>query len=196
MGNYAKADKLFRQVTSDWPDHPVASRCWVGIGDIYNKKQSYLEAMEAFRWALRGAVQSDDKAEAYFELGKVFLVLGANKEALEMLNNCIGQQPDYYMKKPDVFRFIGEAYFGLGDVEKAKEPLLRYLNIQESAPDQDIVLAKIAEIFLIQGDLGTAGKMYTLYPEILQGFRRRPDLQGTPGRVVRKRRPGSSDQNL
>ncbi len=161
MGNYAKADKLFRQVTSDWPDHPVASRCWVGIGEIYNKKQSYLESMEAFRWALRGAVQSDDKAEAYFQLGKAFLVLGANKEALEMLNNCIGQQRNYYMKKPDVFRFIGEAYFGMGDVSKAKEPLLRYLNIQESAPDQDIVLAKLAEIFLIEGDLGTTGKIYS-----------------------------------
>ncbi|MGO9314753.1 MAG: tetratricopeptide repeat protein [Syntrophobacteraceae bacterium] len=161
MGNYARADKLFRQVTSDWPDHPVASRCWVGIGNIYNKKQSYLEAMEAFRWALRGAVQSADKADAYFELGKVFLVLGANKEALEMLNNCVGQQPDYYMKKPDVFRFIGEAYFGMGNVEKAKEPLLKYLNIQESAPDQDIIVAKIAEIFLIEGDLGAAGKIYS-----------------------------------
>ena len=161
MGNYAKADKLFRQVTSEWPDHPVASRCWVGIGDIFNKKQAYLEAMEAFRWALRVAAQSDDKAAAYFELGKVFLILGANKEALEMLNNCIAQKPDYYLKKPEVFRFIGEALFGLGDVEKAKEHLLRYINLQQSAPDQDIILAKIAEIFLIQGDLGAAGKMYS-----------------------------------
>ena len=140
---------------------PVASRCWVGMGDIYNKKQSYLEAMEAFRWALRLAAQSDDKAEAYFELGKVYLVLGANKEALEMLNNCISLQPDFYMKKPEVFRFIGEAYFGLGNIEKAKEPLLRYLNIQESAPDQDIIVAKVAEIFLIEGDLGAAGKIYS-----------------------------------
>ena len=88
MGNYAKADKLFRQVTSGWPDHPVASRCWVGIGDIYNKKQSYLEAMEAFRWALRGASEKDDKAAAYYELGKVYLILGVNKEALEMLKTA------------------------------------------------------------------------------------------------------------
>ncbi len=122
MGSHAKADKLFRLVTSQWPDHPVASRCWVGIGDIYNKKQAYMEAMEAFRTALRAATQSEDKAAAYFELGKVFLVLGVNKEALEMLNNSISQQPDYYLKKPDVYRFIGEAYFGLGNVEKAKGP--------------------------------------------------------------------------
>ncbi|MGA2403649.1 MAG: hypothetical protein ABSG91_18400, partial [Syntrophobacteraceae bacterium] len=65
------------------------------------------EAMEAFRWALRSASEKDDKASAYYELGKEYLILGANKEALEMLENCIGQEPEYYTKKPDVFRFIG-----------------------------------------------------------------------------------------
>jgi tetratricopeptide (TPR) repeat protein len=160
MGNYSKADKLFRQVTSVWPDHPVASGCWIGIGDIYNKKQSYMEAMEAFRWALRSASEKDDKAAAYFELGKVYLVLGANKEALEMLENCNSQQPDYYTKKPDVYRFIGEAHFALGNIETAKANLLRYVNYQQNAPDQDIVLAKIAELFLIQGEQDAANKMY------------------------------------
>jgi len=160
MGLYAKADKLFRMVTSAWPDHPVASRCWVGIGDIYNRKQSYLEAMEAFRWALRGASEKDDRAAAYYELGKVYLILGANKEASEMFENCIGQDPDYYTKKPDLFRFIGEAQFALGNIETAKQHLLRYVNYQQNAPDQDIVLAKIAEIFLIQGELEAANKMY------------------------------------
>jgi tetratricopeptide (TPR) repeat protein len=161
MGNYAKANSLFRQVTFDWPDHPVATRCWIGIGEIYNKKQSYLEAMEAFRSAQRSAVETEDKAAACYQLGRVFLILGANKEALEMLNNCIGLDPDYYLKKPDVFRFIGEALFGLGNFEKAKEHLLRYVNYQQSAPDQDIILAKISEIFLTQGDLSAAGKMYS-----------------------------------
>ncbi|MGD0400588.1 MAG: tetratricopeptide repeat protein [Syntrophobacteraceae bacterium] len=160
MGNYVKADRLFRHVTSSWPDHPVASRCWIGIGDIYNKKQASVEAMEAFRWALRCASEKDDKAAAYYELGKVYLILGANKEALEMLQNCMAEQPNYYMKNPDVFRFIGEAHFALGHTEAAKEHLLRYVNDQENAPDQDIILAKIAEIFLIHGELDAANKIY------------------------------------
>ncbi len=160
MGGYPKADRLFRQVTSEWPDNPIAARCWIGIGDIYNRKQSYLEAMEAFRSAQRSAVEAEDKAAAFYELGKVFLILGANRESLEMLNNCIGLAPDYYTKKPDVFRFIGEALFGLGDSEKAKEYLLRFINCQQSAPDQDIVLAKLSETFLIQGDLSATRKLY------------------------------------
>ena len=169
MGDYAKADKLFKQVMSEWPDHPVATRCWISIGDICIKRQAYLEAMEAFRSAQRSAVENDDKAAAYFELGRVLLILGVNKEALEMLNNCISLAPDYYMKKPEVFRFIGEALFGLGNAEKAKEPLFRYVNYQQSAPDQDMVLAKIAETYLIQGEVGAATKMYSLIAKYYTG---------------------------
>ncbi|HYA43944.1 MAG TPA: tetratricopeptide repeat protein [Syntrophobacteraceae bacterium] len=162
MGDYAKADTLYREVVSNWPDNPVTCRCWLGIGDVFNRRQAYLEAMEAFRWALRGAEAKEDKAAAYYELGRMNLTLGASKEALETLENCVAQQPDYYTKKPDLYRFIGEAQFALSNIEKSKEHLLRYANYQQSAPDQDIVLAKIAEIFLIQGDLGAAGRMYTL----------------------------------
>lgn len=160
MGNYTRANKLFRQVVAEWPDHPVACLCWIGIGQISNRRQDHIEAMEAFRWAMRGAVEKADKAAAYYELGKEYLVLGANKEALEMLENCIGQDPDCHLKRPDVFRFIGEAHFALGNFEKAKEVLLRYVNFQQSSPDQDIILAKIAEIFLVQGEPNIAKKMY------------------------------------
>ncbi len=88
MGNYAKAEKLYRHVISEWPDAPSVSRCWIGLGDIYNKKQAYLEAMEAFRTALRSASDKTDKAAAYFELGREYLVLGAPKEALDLSSSA------------------------------------------------------------------------------------------------------------
>jgi tetratricopeptide (TPR) repeat protein len=169
MGDYAKADKLFKQVISEWPDHQIAARCWIGVGDICNKRQAYIESMEAFRSAQRSAIENDDKAAACYELGKVLLILGAYKEALELLNNCISLVPDYYMKKADVFRFIGESFFGLGNVEKAKGPLLRYVNCQQSDPEQDMVLAKIAEVYLVEGDVGAAGKMYAFIGKYYTG---------------------------
>ncbi len=160
MGNFSRAEKLFRQVVSEWPDHPAACRAWIGIGNVFDKKQGYLEAMEAFRWALRIAVDKDDKAAASFELGKELLTLGAAKDALEMLNQSISLDPDYYVKKPDVYRLIGEAEFSQGMWDKSKEHLLRYVNYQESAPDQDMVLAKLAEVYLNQGDAYMANRMY------------------------------------
>lgn len=160
MGNFGRAEKLFRQVVAEWPDNPVACRAWIGIGNVFDKKQGYLEAMEAFRWALRIAVDKDDKIAASFELGKELLTLGAARDALEMLNQSVSLDPDYYMKKPDVYRLIGEAEFSLGMWDKSKEHLLRYVNYQESTPDQDMVLAKLAEVYLNQGDTYLANRMY------------------------------------
>ncbi len=160
MGNYTKAERLFLRVISEWPDQPVASRCWIGIGDIQNKRRAYFEAMEAFRAALRFASEKTDKAAAHFELGREFLILGAPKEALDSFTQCAAQDADYYTKRPELVRLVGESEFALGTYEKAKQDLLRYLNIQQSAPEQDLVYAKVAEIVLIQGDIALAQKIY------------------------------------
>jgi tetratricopeptide (TPR) repeat protein len=160
MGNYSKAEKSFRYVLSQWPDNAVSSRCLIGMGDILNKKQAYLEAMEAFRAALRQASDKGDKAAAYFELGREFQILGASKDALEMLTQCSGCDPEFYTKKPEMIRIQGEAEFALGMYDKSKEHLLEYTNYQQSGHDQDMVLAKLAEIFLAQGDANLAKKMY------------------------------------
>lgn len=160
MGNYNRAERYFRQVLSDWPDNPVISRCWIGIGNICNKKQAYIEALEAFRSALRLAVDKSDKAAGYFELGRQFQILGASKEALELLNQCGNQDPEYYNKKPELIRLLGESEFSLGIYDKSKEHLLRFVNMQQSATDQDVLYAKIAETLLTQGDVALANKMH------------------------------------
>lgn len=160
MGNFTKADRSFRQVLTDWPDHPIASRCWIGVGEILNKKRAYIEALEAFRSALRLAADKGDRAAAYYELGRQFLLLGAAKEALELLNLCVEQDPEFHTKKPDLIRYLGEAEFALGIFEKSREHLIRYSNIQQSAPDQDMVYAKLGEILLSQGEIALANKMY------------------------------------
>ena len=160
MGSFSKAERFFQQVISEWPENPASSRCWVGLGDIYNKKQSPLEAMEAFRAALRVASDKTDKAAAYFELGRQFFILGVPKEALDTFGLCSAQDPEYYMKRPEVLRLLGETEFALGHYDKSKEHLLRYINLNQSAPDQDMVYAKLAEIMVINGDTGLANKMY------------------------------------
>ncbi len=160
MGNYNKAERYFRQVISEWPDQPVVSRCWIGLGDIANKRQSYIEAMEDFRTALRAAGDKKDKAAASFELGRELQFLGSNKDALDMLTQCITNDPDFHYNQPEVIRLLGEAEFSLGMFDKAKEHFLRYTNLQQSASDQDMVYAKLAESFLSQGDSTTANKLY------------------------------------
>ncbi|MDR3554737.1 MAG: tetratricopeptide repeat protein [Syntrophobacteraceae bacterium] len=160
MGKYRVADQFFKTVTSQWADSPAASRCWIGSGNICIKRESYIEAMESYRWALRQASAKEDKAAAEYVLGKTYQVLGAHKEALQMLQDCLAREPGYYHKNPLVLRFIGEAEFDLGDFRNAKQMLLRYVNCQESDPDQGTVLAKIGEILLNDKQVEAARKTY------------------------------------
>ncbi len=160
MGRYRRADNFFKTVTSRWPDNPVACRCWIGIGDICMKTEAYIAAMEAYRWAVMDATGKKDKAAADYALGKNYLILGADKQALDTLQDCLAREPDYYVKHPRVLRSIGDADFALRDFDNAKQMLLRYVNYQEGDPDQGMVLAKLAEIFLQEGQVEAAKKMY------------------------------------
>ncbi len=160
MAKYDRAEQFFKTVTSQWPQSPLASRCWLNIGNIAMKREAYIEAMEAYKWAQRDASGKEDLAAADFMLGKTYYLLGAYKEALQTLSDCLAQSPGYYLKNPGVLRFIGEADFDLGDFENAKQMLLRYVNYQESDPDQGMVLAKIGEIFLKQGQVDAAKMIY------------------------------------
>ncbi len=162
MGKYKIAEKCFTAVTSQWPDNPVACRCWLGIGDIFMKTESYIAALESYRSGLRVATEKHDIASADYALGELYLVLGAPKQALEMLQGCLAQEPEFYIKTPRIFRRIGEAEFALGDLANGQQMLLRYVNCQESDPDQGAVLAKIAEIFLKNGQVSAAKKIYAL----------------------------------
>jgi tetratricopeptide (TPR) repeat protein len=161
MGKYDRAEQFFKTVTSQWPQSPVASLCWLNLGNISVKRQAFIEAMEEYKWAQRDATGKEDLAAADFMLGKTYYLLGAYKEALQTLNDCLVQLPGYYLKNPGVLRYIGEADFSLGDFADAKQVLLRYVNYQESDPDQAMVLAKIGEIFLKEGQVDAAKMIYS-----------------------------------
>ncbi len=161
MGKFRRAEKYFKTVTVQWPDNPVAFRCWIGLGNIDMKKEAYVEAMVAYQSAQRCATEKEDKAAADYVLGKTCHIMGADKEALDLFKDCLDQAPDYYIKNPHVLRYIGEADFSVGDFDDAKKVLLRYVNYQESDPDQGSVLAKIGEIFLKQGQVEAAKKIYS-----------------------------------
>lgn len=161
IGNLKKAEKYLQQVISVGPEHPLSAKCWLKLGEIYHQRESYVEAIEAFRFALRGRLEKEDRLEAYYCLGRDLNVVGAGKEAMEALQQCFAEDPTYYLKKPDLLKYLGESYFSLKQFDKSMDLLFRYLNLAWEAPDRDLVLAKIAEIFLNQGEQKLAGKVYT-----------------------------------
>lgn len=161
IGNTKKAEKYLQQVISAGHDHPLYSKAWLKLGEIYHRNESYVEAIEAFRFALRSKLEKQERLEATYYLGRNLNAVGAPKEAAEILQQCFNEDPSYYLRRPDLIKFLGESYFSLKQYDKSLEFLFRYLNLAPGAPDRDLVLAKIAEIFLNLGDQKLAGKMYS-----------------------------------
>ena len=144
----------------EWPNHPVAIQCWMQMGKIYHQKESYIEAIEAFRTALRAPLSKPEKTEAVYSLGRELSIVGAHKEAVESLDQCLAGDPAFYLKKPDLFKYLGESTFTLQQYDRSRDLLMRYLNLQQDYPDRDLILAKIAEVFLHQGEQALANKLY------------------------------------
>ena len=159
-GNPIRAEKYFQQVIAGWPNNPVAIQCWMNLGKIYHQRESYIEAIEAFRAALRAPVSKSEKTEAGYNLGRELSIVGAHKEAIESLNQCLTDDPGFYLKRPDLFKYLGESTFTLQQYDRSRDLLMRYLNLKEDYPDRDLILAKIAEIFLHQGEQALANKLY------------------------------------
>ncbi len=160
-GNFKKAEQYLQQVIAAGRDHPLFAKSWLKLGEIYHQEESYVEAIDAFRFALRSPLEKDERLLAYYYLGRDLNLVGAAKEGAEALQQCVNEDSTYYLKRPDLIKFLGESHFALKQFDASRGLLIRYLNLVQEAPDRDMVLAKIAEIFLNQGDQALANKVYS-----------------------------------
>lgn len=159
--NQKRGIKFLEQVVHQWPTHAASVDAWIRLGLLYEAKEAYIEAIEAYRSALRCPIEREKKADVLFYLGKDLSLFGVHKEALEYLGQALNEDPTVYVRHPDVFKFMGESLFAQREYEKSLDYFMRYLNIEGNGQDRDLVLAKIAEIVLTQGDQTLANRLYT-----------------------------------
>lgn len=161
MGNLKKAEKHFQQVIAAGQSHALFAKSWLRLGEIYHQEESYVEAIDAFRFALRSHLEREDRLLANYQLGRDLILVGAAREGMEALQQCMNEDTTYFLKKPDIIKFLGESHFALKQFDAGKALLIRYLNLAQDAPGQDMVLAKVAEIYLNLGDQTLANKVYS-----------------------------------
>jgi tetratricopeptide (TPR) repeat protein len=168
VDDYKRAEECFKRVVGEYPGHPALGLAWLGVGRIYEHKKAHAEAIMAFRTALNHPLDKPDRAEALYNLGHTLSLMNSHAEALEALTKCFAEDPTYYLKKPDALRALGEAHFALQQHDKSSHYLLWYHNLQKDAPDQDLILARLAEALANQNQHEMANKVYgylrRLYP--------------------------------
>ncbi len=90
---FSEAISIFSAIIQKYPNHSLASNCQYWIGESYFAAGDYLSAIDAFQKVLNyeRTLKRDD---ALFMLGRAYMELGKNDQAIAMFNRLLTQHPD------------------------------------------------------------------------------------------------------
>jgi tetratricopeptide (TPR) repeat protein len=116
MGDYAKGEAELEILLARTPDEPGVNN---DLGYLYADQGKNLEKAETM---IRKAVEQEPENFAYLDsLGWVLFKRGKVKEAVEPLEKAIKVQIDTMATDATVYEHLGDVYFQLQQIEKARE---------------------------------------------------------------------------
>ncbi len=138
-GEHDKAIEEFQIVISkireskpDLKGDELAAKAFAGIGEAHVKKGDYKSAQENFQRSVE--IHPSDEVLAY-NVGEIYFANERVEEAIQFFNLATQIKPDWsepYLK-------LGYAYLNKGDMEKAKENLKKFIEINPNAPNAEEV---------------------------------------------------------
>ncbi|MBZ4658635.1 MAG: tetratricopeptide repeat protein [Desulfacinum sp.] len=159
-GKPHKAKEVLQQLVDAFGSDPVAARAWLLLGELAQDEGDHVNALAAFdRAAQRSSGGPESTGIAYLK-GISLLEAGNAQEARSTLQRILEENTDFYLKAPEIFRYMGEAAFALKEFPESRRWLFRYLNVAPSVPDKDLVLARLAETYLQEGNRDMADKLF------------------------------------
>ncbi|GLI33595.1 hypothetical protein DAMNIGENAA_10280 [Desulforhabdus amnigena] len=161
LKNVEKAKGYFKQVTQEYPEDPAAAASWLRLSEIYRGKKNYVEAIETAKALLKRSTSQPEKAEAYYYIGQNFALVGEHQQAVEAFQECLKLDQQFYLRKPDILKYMGQALSCLKYEDNSREFLLHYMNLTSNTDDRDLLLAKIMETLLSQHEERLANRLYS-----------------------------------
>jgi tetratricopeptide (TPR) repeat protein len=191
--DHVRAIAAFEKVVEDYPKHPALPLCWLGLGVSYQKTASHPQAIRALKSLLESPRDQSQKVFAHWLLGASLYATGEYAAAIDSFEGCLAEVPTWYVEQPMLLKYLGESYFHLKQYYKTRDYLLWYLNLEYGLREKDLILAKIAEVFLIQDEQAFANKIYdhirSQYPDSegdLIAQIRNADFLQSKGRISRE----------
>ncbi|ROR01865.1 tetratricopeptide repeat protein [Desulfosoma caldarium] len=159
-GDVKKSERFYQRIIDEHPQDYAAALAWLRLGEIQASRGNVLEALKAYHEAERFSLTTPELLRVRWGLAQVYLQSGKAAEALNLLKRLLEEQPEAYMEKPEIYRTLGEAAFAQKEWAASRSYLMHYINLVSDIPDKDIVLARIAESYLYEGNRTQAEKLY------------------------------------
>ncbi|WP_245577840.1 tetratricopeptide repeat protein [Maridesulfovibrio bastinii] len=160
VGNMPEAKAYFNLLKSQYPNNlniPYISYYW---GQYYLDKKDYTKAADQFQYLVQRYPDSKVVREAALGLSKALHELGYNEQAAQILDYIDKRWPRFYIEYPQFLLMSANSENTLGKLDAAKDHYWAYYNLLPESDENDIVLARLGDIYLRQGDKRAAKEIY------------------------------------
>ncbi|SOB57642.1 conserved exported protein of unknown function [Pseudodesulfovibrio profundus] len=160
MGNFPEAKAYFKILQDKYPDDeniPSISYYW---GEYYYNKGDYKKAADQFQYLIQTHPEHELVKQAAYYLADSLNKTGFVEQAFQIVDYIDKRWPDYYMENPQFLRLAGGVEMKLEKWPQAKNHFFTYYNINPEADGADLVLARIGDIYVRQGENDAARQVY------------------------------------
>ncbi|MFO7597268.1 MAG: tetratricopeptide repeat protein [Desulfocurvibacter africanus] len=169
VDNIPEASAYFKILTDKYPQDlniPYIDFYW---GDYYYRKGKYREAADAYQVVVQDHPDSPIIRDASLGLARSLEKLEYYEQAYQIVDFIDKRWPRFYIEDPEFLRLSGELANRLQKFGEAKDDLWNYYNMQPAATGNDVILARIGDIYLRAGQRNAARDIYRTvaarYPE-------------------------------
>ncbi|NDV25730.1 tetratricopeptide repeat protein [Desulfovibrio sp. JC010] len=160
VGNMPEAKAYFNLLKSQYPNDPNIPYISYYWGEYYLGMKDYEKAADQFQYLVQMYPDSKIVRDAALGLAKALDALGYDEQAFQIIDYIDKRWPRFYIEDLHFLLMSANTQNRLGKIDDARENYWAYYNLSPEAPEADIVLARIGDIYLKTGDKSAAKEIY------------------------------------
>ncbi|MFW5499705.1 MULTISPECIES: tetratricopeptide repeat protein [unclassified Maridesulfovibrio] len=160
VGNMPEAKAYFNLLKSQYPNDPNIPYISYYWGEYYLGMKEYEKAADQFQYLVQMYPDSKIVRDAALGLAKSLDALGYDEQAFQIIDYIDKRWPRFYIEDLNFLLMSANTQNRLGKIGQARENYWAYYNLAPEAPEADIVLARIGDIYLKTGQKTAAKEIY------------------------------------
>lgn len=160
VDNLPEARAYFNVLKKKYPNDlniPYISFYW---GEYWFNKGRYQKAADEYQFLIQEYPDSTVVLDASVGLARSLERLGYHEQAWDVVDFVDKRWPRFYVETPTFLRLSGDVAYSLDNLQQAGDDYWTYYNLMPEAEDNDIVLARLGDIYLRTDRTQAAREMY------------------------------------
>ncbi len=171
-GNEPEALGYFDLIRQQFPHHASVPSTYFYWGNYCMRQNRFDEAAESFEHIVQEYPDDELVKPAAVSLARALSEMDYHAQALDVLEFVHHRWPRHYIDEPGFLMLAGYILYSNNLLDEARARFLHYINLVPEGEQVDVSMARIGDIFLLQGEKDAAREMYE------ETIRQYPDEEG------------------